>query len=265
MANHFAGKTFVLSGSSAGIGRATAEALLAQGATVHGLDRQPASVSHSSFLHHHLEVAEAESWQSVASAVLAESPVVDVLINNAGVSLVEETHALNFSQWRRVLDINFLGTMLGTRAFYPHMVARKSGHIVNVASVAGAAGYAGAQAYAASKGAILGFSRSLRHEARQYRIRVTTACPGYVDTAIYDGEATPTANTVELKGSFPVRLLPTEKAADHLLRGIAAGRKNIVFPLSGKLLHFAALWCPALLGPVHRQLLRGLSASRTKA
>ena len=264
-ADPFAGKTIVRPGTSAGLGRAATERLLARGATGHGLDRHPATLSHESVRHHDIEVAEADSWQSVANAVFAESPQVDILINNAGISLVEETHALTFEQWRRVLDINFLGTMLGTRAFYPQMIARKSGHIVNVASVAGAAGYAGAQAYAASKGAILSFSRSLRHEAQRYHVRVTTACPGYVDTAIYDGEATPNVDTTELKGSFPVPLIPTEKAAGHLLHGIARGRRNIVFPFSGKLLHLTALWAPALLAPIHRRLLQGLSASRTKA
>ena len=262
MANPFEGKTVVLTGSSGGIGRATATALLARGATVHGLDSTSPTVSHERFHAYEMDVSQAAHWQQVTDSILAQSPAVDFLINNAGISLLGETHELTFAQWRKVLDVNFLGTMLGTRAFYPHMVERRSGHIVNVSSVAGVAGYAAAQAYAASKGAILGFSRSLRHEARRYGIKVTTVCPGYVDTAIYDGEATPGVDTAQLKSRFPVGLIPVEKAAEDLLHGIARGRRNVVFPLTGRLLNATALWLPPALVPIHRKLIGSLQASR---
>jgi len=131
-----------------------------------------------------LDVADAGAVDAFATAVLAEDPV-DVLVNNAGVAVVApfaETAAADL-EW--ISGINLLGPLRLTRAFLPSMVARRTGHVVMVASLAGLVGAPGMVAYTATKFGLVGFCESLRLELADSGVDVTAVCPGYVKTNLH--------------------------------------------------------------------------------
>lgn len=123
------------------------------------------------------DVTQQAQVDALADAALAELGHVDVLVNNAGLggtaNLVETTDA----QWSKILDVTLTGTMRVTRAFLPHMLARKSGAIVNNASVVGWRAQAGQSAYAAAKAGVMAFTRCVAIEAAEAGVRVNAVAP----------------------------------------------------------------------------------------
>ena len=127
--------------------------------------------------------SEREVGQAIRQVVHALGPI-DVLINNAGIGIIKRIEDLTLDEWDTTMSTNVRALFLTTREVLPEMRRRRSGIIVNIASLAGRNGYVGGTAYAASKHAVLGFSRSLMLETRQDNIRVIAICPGSVDTAL---------------------------------------------------------------------------------
>jgi NAD(P)-dependent dehydrogenase (short-subunit alcohol dehydrogenase family) len=107
---------------------------------------------------------------------------VDVLVNNAGIATSAPLKAITLEQWNRIFAVNVTGTFLCTQAMVPAMVERGWGRVVNVASVAGKAGAPYIAAYAASKHAVIGFTRSVAAEVAAQGVTVNAVCPGYVET-----------------------------------------------------------------------------------
>lgn len=253
----FKNKVCVVTGAASGIGKQLVTQLIGAGATVHAIDISPDQTTYgaASITHHQVDVSDKNQMQAVADKIHANGPI-DLLINNAGVTLVKKTAEITFAEHRRLMDINYFGMLNGISAFYPKMVECGHGHIANVASVAGNAGYASSASYAASKAAILGFTRMLRLEAKYYGVHIHSVLPSYVQTEIF--------HTAEAKGWSPpgmgsdclTRPISPEQAAHHLLSGILKGKKRIVFPFSGKLLDIISSWAPPLLAPLQRQLLK---------
>lgn len=111
---------------------------------------------------------------------------VDILINNAGTSSSAPLHHLTLEEWNRLFAVNATGTFLCTQAFVPGMIERGWGRVINVASVTGLAGARYIAAYAASKHAVLGFTRSVAAELATTGVTINALCPGYVDTPMTD-------------------------------------------------------------------------------
>ena len=118
---------------------------------------------------------------------------VDALVNNAGIAVFKSFLEQSLDDWDRTMATNVRSLFLMTREVLPGMLARKSGAVVNVASLAGKNGVKGATAYSASKHAVLGFSRSLMLEVRTQGVRVIAICPGSVDTALIRSQEDPDA------------------------------------------------------------------------
>lgn len=260
----FAGRTIVLTGAGSGLGRAICRELAAAGAQVHALDVDGGRLRELSdwtglsgrVTAHEVDVADAAAMSRVMAGIIAEAGGIDFLFNNAGVTLIGESHTIAFEKNKRLLDINLLGLIHGTHLIYPQMVKQGKGHIINTASTAGATGYATAAAYAASKAAVLELTRSLRAEAEGHGVRVSAACPGYVDTGIFAQERIIGMDREKLIKSLPVKMMTSEDAARRLLRGVCAGKKTIVFPASAKIFWYLAIWFPSLLLPFHKRFLR---------
>ena len=120
---------------------------------------------------------------AVRQAVERLGPV-EVLVNNAGTGVLKPFEELTIEDWDRTMATNLRGLFLVTREVLPGMRSRKRGAIVNIASLAGRNGFAGGTAYAASKHAVLGFSKCLMLEVRKDGVRVIAVCPGSVDTTL---------------------------------------------------------------------------------
>jgi 3-oxoacyl-[acyl-carrier protein] reductase len=187
----------VVTGASRGIGRAVVEALVRAGADVAGCALHAAPG---------VEVCDVRRWEDVArfaAAVEQRLGVPDVVVNNAGIVARGRLDELPIESWDAVVDANLRGTYLVTRAFLPGMRARRSGRIVNIASISGRQGTAGLTAYCAAKHGVVGLTRALAEEVRADGIRVNAVCPGSVDTdMLADGMpgATPAMSPEDVAG-----------------------------------------------------------------
>jgi NAD(P)-dependent dehydrogenase (short-subunit alcohol dehydrogenase family) len=128
------------------------------------------------------DVASEAFAEEVGSWVAANGGAADVLVNNAGVSLIRPAETTTAAEWRRVLEVNLLGPFLLSKALGSQMLARRGGSIVNVASVAGLAGISHRSAYNASKHGLIGLTRTLAAEWGSRGVRVNAVCPGWIKT-----------------------------------------------------------------------------------
>ncbi len=183
------GRGAVVTGGGRGIGEAVARALAEAGCRVVVTAR---STDQIEAVAGSLVEAGHEAW-AVSCDVSDESAVVelalgtvDILVNNAGVAPTAPLARLTLDMWNQALGVNATGTFLCTRAFLPAMMDRGWGRVVNVASVAGLFGAKYMGAYAASKHAVIGFTRSVAPEAAEGGATVNAVCPGFVDTPMTD-------------------------------------------------------------------------------
>lgn len=128
------------------------------------------------------DVSDSESVKSTAAAVIKRFGAIDVLVNNAGIARADLLQDVTDAEWREIFSVNCDGAFYMTRAVLPQMISRKSGTIVNVASMWGQCGGAGESAYSASKGAVIGFTKALAKELAPSGITVNAVSPGAVDT-----------------------------------------------------------------------------------
>ncbi|SEL91140.1 NADP-dependent 3-hydroxy acid dehydrogenase YdfG [Pseudoxanthomonas sp. GM95] len=193
--NNLHGKVVVITGASSGLGEATARMLAAQGAAVvlgaRREDRLKALVEtlvaaggKASALA--TDVTDAAQVQRLVDHAIKVFGTVDVIINNAGLMPQSLLERRKLEDWDRTIDVNIKGVLYGIAAVLPHMQARKSGHIVNVSSVAGHKVRAGGAVYSATKHAVRVISEGLRQEVKPYNIRTTVISPGAVDTELPD-------------------------------------------------------------------------------
>jgi len=107
---------------------------------------------------------------------------VDHLINNAGMGILKKFVDSNLDEFKKQIDVNLYGVYNFTKAVIDHMIANRSGSIINISSLAGKNAFIGGTMYSATKHALMGFTKSLMLEVREYNIRVAAICPGSVDT-----------------------------------------------------------------------------------
>lgn len=189
-----AGQVAVVTGAGRGIGAAIARRLATFGATVvlSGRSLKPLQATASQIAADggeakvmQCDVSNLESVQALASFVNQSFGRTDILVNNAGVgSFSAPLHELTPEEWEKVLNTNLRGVYHCIRSFAPMMIDAKSGHIVNISSLAGKNALPNGAAYAASKWGLNGLTYSVAEELRPHNIRVAVVCPGSVDTEL---------------------------------------------------------------------------------
>ncbi len=185
------GKTAVVTGGSRGIGSAIASALTEAGAAVVVASRTESAVESTAAAlrargHQawgvRCDVTDPASVNELAEASRKHLRQVDILINNAGMAHSAPVRSLTLEDWNRLLAVNATGPFLCTQAFLPGMTERNWGRVITIASVVARTGGKYIAAYAASKHAVLGFTRCVAAEVAASGVTVNAVCPGYVDT-----------------------------------------------------------------------------------
>jgi NADP-dependent 3-hydroxy acid dehydrogenase YdfG len=191
----FKNKVVVITGAGSGIGKASAEAFAAEGADVVIADIHEDRLQEVSSgiiarggraLIKKVDVADRTQVEGLASFAIKEKGSVDILFNNAGVAIGATFENTSIEEWEWIFSINFWGVLYGIKAFLPHMIERKYGHIVNTSSLAGLCSMPGMSAYSSTKFAVAGLGEALRAEVRKYGIGVSTICPGVINTRVVE-------------------------------------------------------------------------------
>lgn len=193
-AQEFDGRIAVVTGASSGIGRATALMLAARGARValfaRSLDklREIAGGHGERMLPVAGDVAAPDDIERLFRETEERFGACDLLVNNAGMYIAKALHDMTPEEWDRVFAVNVRGAFLASRRALPEMIARKSGAIVNVASISGVIGpekFPGFTSYNASKAALIGLTEALAVEVKGHGVRVNCVSPGSVDTPMW--------------------------------------------------------------------------------
>jgi len=185
------GQVAIVTGAARGIGRATAERLASEGARTElfDLDGTAAAVAADTIasrglaaVAHTVDVTDEPGVAEAVRTVIGAEGRIDILVNNAGIFPHTPFEELTFEEWRRVLSTNLDSVFLVTRAVYPYMRERGYGRIVNISTAAFHIGYPELTPYLASKGGVIGFTRSLAAEAGPHGITVNAITPGMIET-----------------------------------------------------------------------------------
>lgn len=231
-----ADRVAVVTGASSGIGRAVAVALARRGAHVVLAARRRVELGDTARLCDDLGVrtlvVETDVSDRAQCARLMEAAAelgpVDILVNNAGFAIFEPIAHASPEHLRAMMETNYFGAVWCAQAVLPHMISRKTGSIVNIASITGIMGFAGMGGYAATKFAMIGMTEALRNEVIGDGLNVSAVCPGTTRTDFF---------RIAQKGKMPAasRLLlaiPPEKVASAVIRAIRTGKPRIIVPAS---------------------------------
>jgi 2-hydroxycyclohexanecarboxyl-CoA dehydrogenase len=231
----FNGKTVVVTGGGGGIGGATSRRFAGEGARVAVLDLnlqaaeavvaqiRAAGGQAAAF---QADITQRDSVDAAVAAVEAQLGPVDVLVNNAGWDVFKPFTKTEPAQWDKLIAINLVGALHLHHAVLPGMAARKAGRIVNIASDAARVGSSGEAVYAACKGGLVAFSKTIAREHARHGITVNVVCPGPTDTALF-------ADYKEGAGN-------PEKLMEAFTRSIPLGRIGQPDDLPGAILFFAS-------------------------
>ena len=193
----FENKNVFITGAAGGIGRAISIAFAKEGAKIALIDLDEKGLEESfkelkskktvtkTYL---LDITKEERVKAAVSKVLEDFACIDILVNNAGVSTMNWFWELTEEEWDFNMNVNVKGTWLVTKHVVPHMIKRRKGKIVNIASMAAKIGVPLLAHYSASKFAVVGFTQSIAKELAPYRINVNAVCPGFVRTSMQERE-----------------------------------------------------------------------------
>ncbi len=192
-------KVVIITGASSGIGEATARMLAARGARLMLAARREdrlekiADSLGDTVAYQVTDVTQEPQVRALAEATLKRFGQIDVLVNNAGIMPLSFLAKGKVDEWNQMIDVNIKGVLYGIAAVLPHMTAQKSGHIINVASVAGHRVGPGSAVYSATKFAVRTLTEGLRQEVKPHRIRTTIISPGAVATELPNSISDPAA------------------------------------------------------------------------
>jgi len=253
------GKVVVITGGSDGIGKALVELYLNKGAKVATCARnyeklyqlQSAHTGKPLFIHA-TDVSKETDCRGFMDAVIKEFGTIDILINNAGVSMRALVQDVDLDTIRRVMDINFWGTVYCTKFALEYIVQNK-GTIVGVSSIAGYRGLPGRSGYSASKYAVNGWLEALRTELLESGTNVMWVCPGFTSSNIRNAALN---SKGESQGESPMdegAMMSSDECAVHIADAIEKRKRTLVLTFTGKRAVFMNKFFPSLADKLVRK------------
>ena len=187
------GKICIVTGGAAGIGKKISNAILDNGATVCIFDVNEESglkaINELKALNKgkkaeffKVDVADENQAASAIDSIAEKYGSIDVLVNNAGITLDNLIMRMSIEDWKKVIDINLTGAFICSKHTLKHMIKKRSGRIINISSIVGVKGNAGQCNYSASKAGLIGLTKSLAREVASRNINVNAIAPGYIET-----------------------------------------------------------------------------------
>jgi len=261
----FKDKVVIITGATSGIGEACAEVFGRQGAKIAITGRNPQKLEQTTLKlqSKNIEVlpiladagSEADN-QRMAEETLSHFGRIDILINNAGISMRALFEDLDMEVFRKVMDTNFYGTVYATKYCLPAILAAK-GSIVGISSINGYRGTPARTAYTASKYAMNGFFESLRTEVMKKGIHVLVVAPGFTASNIRNTALTADGSSQGESPRDEAKMMTSEEVAEHILKATLKRKRDIVLTSQGKLAVFLNKWMPGILdGIVYNQMAK---------
>lgn len=249
-------KTVIITGAGSGIGKACAEVFAVNGyrIVINGrredrlkqLKDELYSLGYAEVLAVPGDVSNETDCQQLVNAAVGAFGGIDVLINNAGVSMRALVEEVDTQVLRKVMDVNFWGTVYCTKYALPHLL-KAEGSVVGVSSIAGKKGLPGRAGYSASKFAMEGFLESLRIENRKKNLHVLIACPGFTASEI---RRTALAADGNVQGESPreeQKMMQPEEVAGHIYQAVVRRKPGIVLTANGRLTVLLNKFFPSLV------------------
>ena len=247
-------KVVLITGSTSGIGKALAKVFGRAGAKVvitgRNAENLEATVQELNQLHIQNvgflgDVSQEVDCARMITETISAFGKLDVLINNAGISMRAMFQDLDLEVIRKVMDINFYGTVYATKYALPHILQAK-GSIIGISSIAGYRGLPGRTGYSASKFAMHGFLETLRTEVLNQGVHVMVACPGFTASNIRNAALTASGQS---QGESPLdesKIMSAEEVAERILKATQQRKRDLVITTQGKMTVFLNKWWPAL-------------------
>jgi short-subunit dehydrogenase len=257
----FKNKVVWITGASSGIGEALAKAFAEKGAKLvlssrreDELQRVKTSLNLTSenTLILPLDLANTSRIDLLTQQVISKFGTIDFLINNGGISQRALTKDTSIEIDRKIMEINFFGTVALTKSVLPVMLKQKSGHIIAMSSIAGKFGFYYRSAYSASKHALHGFFESLRMEIYKENVKVLIVCPGKIKTNISINAVTGNGGRHNKMDDSTDQGLSTEECAEQILKAIEHNEEEIF--IGGKELR--AVWVKRFFPKLFSKMIR---------
>ncbi|MDR0364206.1 MAG: SDR family oxidoreductase [Bacteroidales bacterium] len=249
-------KVVVITGASSGIGLSCARAFFNRGARVvlaarsdekiQTLKKELNDKGEKRVIAVKTDVSVESDCKNLIAAAVETFGGVDILLNNAGVSMRANFADLDLNVIRRLMDVNFWGAVYCTKYAYPYIIASK-GSIVGISSVAAVHGMPGRTGYSASKYALEGFLETIRVETLKKGVHVMLVVPGFVSTNIRKAALTADGSVQEESPRDESKMMPPEELARRIIRGIERGKRNITTSWEGRYTPFVNFFFPELV------------------
>lgn len=248
-------KVVVITGGSSGIGKALAQEFGSQGSKIliTGRKKEALDLAVNELKREGIEiigfqsdVSKEEDNFNMAEEAIKSFGKIDILINNAGISMRALFEDVDLSVVKKVMDINFYGVLYATKACLPSILENK-GSVIGISSIAGYRGLPGRTGYSSSKFALQGFLEVLRTEMLKKDVHVLTACPGFTASNIRNAALTADGSSQKESPRDENKMMSAEECANYIYKATLKRKKHLVLTTQGKFTVFLNKWFPGFM------------------